>query len=233
MNSRKNIGRLTGLLYIGFGLISAFSLAYLPTVFYVPGNVAATAQNILAHEFLFRIGIAAGLIGAAGFLFVPFTLYGLLKTVDSKLATLMVTLFAVSVPISFLNELNHIAALKLASGTNLLSAFTRPELDALATVFLNLWGHGNLLAQIFWGLWLFPLALLILKSGFLPRIMGVLLIIAGFGYLVSSVGQLLLPNSAHIVSMISAATGAAGELPVSLWLLVNGGTDIPAVADPV
>lgn len=227
MNSRKDAGRLAGLMYLGFGLFSAFSLAYLPSIFYVSGDVAATAHNIVTHEMLFRVGIAAGLIGAAGFLFVPMTLYSLLKTVDKKLAALMVTLFAVSVPISFVNELNHIAALRLASDASLLSAFTKPQLDALATVFLNLWGHGNLLAQIFWGLWLFPFALLILKSGFLPKAIGVLLIVACFGYLAASFAELLLPVYGHAVSMISAATGAAGELPVTLWLLITGGRDIP------
>jgi hypothetical protein len=226
MNSRKNTGRLAGLLYLGFGLFSAFSLAYLPSVFYVAGDPAATAHNIVAHEMLFRIGIVAGLIGAAGFLFVPITLYSLLKTIDRKLAAIMVTLFAISVPISFMNELNHVAALRLANGTNLLFAFTKPQLDALATVFLNLWGNGNLLAQIFWGLWLFPLALLILKSGFLPKAIGILLIVACFGYLAASSAELLLPVYGHMVSMISAATGAAGEFPVIVWLLITGGRDV-------
>jgi Domain of unknown function (DUF4386) len=232
MNSRKNTGRLAGLMYLGFGLFSAFSLAYLSSVFYVSGDAAATAHNIVKHELLFRIGIVAALIGAAGFLFVPITLYRLLKTVDKKLAALMVTLFAISVPISFANELNHVAALRFASGANLSSAFTKPQLDALATVFLNLWGHGNLLAQVFWGLWLFPLALLVLKSGFLPKAIGVLLIFACFGYLAASSAQLLLPVYGHTVSMISAATGAAGELPVIVWLLATGGRDIK-VARPV
>lgn len=226
MNSRTNTGRLAGSMYLGFGLFSAFSLAYLPSVFYVSGDAAATSHNIVTHEMLFRIGIFAALIGSAGFLFVPLTLYGLLKTVDKKLAAFMVTLFAVSVPISFLNELNHVAALKLLSGGDFLSAFAKPQLDALVVVFLNLWGHGNLLAQIFWGLWLVPFGLLVLKSGFLPKIMGVLLIIACFGYLASSFAQLLFPNSGHIASMVSAATGAAGELPVSMWLLITGGRDL-------
>jgi Domain of unknown function (DUF4386) len=232
MYSHKKTARLAGLMYLGFGLFSAFSLAYLPSVFYVAGDASATAHNISAHQMLFRAGIICALIGAAGFMFVPLALYGLLKGVDRKLAALMVTLFAVSVPISFLNELNHVAALRLLSGAEYFSAFTKPQLDALVMVFLNLWGHGNLLAQIFWGLWLFPFGLLILKSGFLPRIMGVLLIIACFGYLASSLTQLLLPNSGHIVSMISVATGAAGELPVSLWLLLKGGSDLPTVASP-
>lgn len=228
MNSRKNTARLAGLMYLGFGLFSAFSLAYLPSVFYVSGNAEATTNNIAAHELLFRAGILSGLIGAAGFLFAPLTLHGLLKGVGKKLAALMVILFAVSVPISFLNELNHVAALRLLSGANFLSAFTKPQLDALVMVFLNLWGHGNLLAQIFWGLWLVPFGLLILKSSFLPKIMGVLLIIACFGYLASSFVQLLSPDHGHIVSMISAATGAAGELPVSLWLMIKGGRNLPA-----
>lgn len=230
MTSRKTTGRLAGLLYLGFGFVSAFCLVYLPSVFYVSGDAAATAHNIVSHEMLFRVGIAAGPIYAVGFLFVPLTLYSLMKNVDGKLAALMVTLFALSVPISFLNELNHVAALRLLSGADYLSGFTKPQLEALVMVFLNLWRHGNVLAQIFWGLWLIPFGLLVLKSGFLPKFIGVLLIVACFGYLAASFTEILFPARAHLMSMISAATGAAGELPVILWLVTTGGRGLPVGA---
>jgi hypothetical protein len=164
------------------------------------GNATATANNIAAFETRFRLGIACNLIGQAGFIYVALALYDLLKGVNQRHALLMVTLIVVSIPIAFLNELNAIAALVLVRGAGFLSIFEKPQRDALAMLFLNLHSHGFDVAAIFWGLWLFPLGLLVYRSGFLPRVLGVLLMLNGFTYPVNSLTSLLLPQHEHIVS---------------------------------
>src|SRR6266436_5072391 len=194
MSSTKNPGRFAGLLYVLMSVVGFFAMAYVPSKLIVHGNATATASNISASETLFRLGIAGELIGQAGFIFVALALYDLLKGVSRRHASLMVTLIVVSIPIAFLNELNSIAALVLVRGADFLSVFEKPQRDALAMLFLNLHGHGFGVAEIFWGLWLFPLGLLVYRSGFFPRILGVLLMLRCFAYVVESFIYFLLPQ---------------------------------------
>jgi hypothetical protein len=224
LNSTKKTARVAGLLYLLAGIPAPFVLLYIPGKLIVPGNATATAYNILAYESLFRIGIAGELINAAFFLFVPLALYRLLKGVHKGLASVMVTLFAVSVPISFMNALNSIAALILARGADFLSVFDQPQRESLAMLFLRLHSQGFLGAQIFWGLWLFPFGLLVYKSGFLPRILGVLLMINCFAYLADSFTALLWPAHMHVVTQITFAP-KFGEAAIMLWLLIMGAKD--------
>src|SRR5260370_22557529 len=182
MSSTKNPGRFAGLLYVLMSIPGFFAMVYVPGKLIVHGNAAATAHNIGAYETLFRFGIAAQLIGSAGFIFVALALYDLLKGVNRRHASLMVTLIVVSIPIAFLNELNSIAALVLVRAADFLSIFDKPQRDALAMLFLRLHGQGFVVADIFWGLWLFPLALLIYRSRSLPRFLGVWLPLAGFAW---------------------------------------------------
>src|SRR5216683_7587393 len=177
MSSTRNPGRFAGLLYVLFSIPGFFAMGYVPSKLIVHGNAAATASNIAASETLFRLGIAGQLICQAGFIFVALALYDLLKGVNQRHASLMVLLIVVSVPIAFLNELNSIAALVLVRGADFLSIFEKPQRDALAMLFLNLRSYGFDVAAIFWGLWLFPLGLLVYRSGFLPRMLGVLLMV--------------------------------------------------------
>lgn len=225
--STKKTARVAGLLYLVFSIPGFFGLIYVPSVLIVRGDATATANKIMASESLFRAGIAGNVVGQIGFIFVALALYRLFKGVDKTHASLMVTLIVVSVPISLLNELNQLAALILLRGTNFLSVFDKRQLDAMVMVFLSLYDHGNLLAEIFWGLWLFPFGLLIYRSGFLPRILGILLILAGFGYVVDSfTSLLLLPGHGHIVFQITGVL-EAGELPIMFWLLIMGAKDQP------
>ncbi|MGB7621720.1 MAG: DUF4386 domain-containing protein [Terriglobia bacterium] len=226
MNSTKKAARIAGLLYVLMSIPGGFSLLYVPSVLIARGDATATANKIQASELLFRIGIVSELICATGFIFVALALYRLLKGVDKTQASLMVTLFVVSVPISFLNVLNEIAALTLLSGANFLSVFDPRQLNALVMLFLGLHNDGILLAQIFWGLWLFPFGVLVFKSIFLPRILGVLLIIACFGYLTSSFTLLLFPAYGQSISRFAMVL-TLGELPIMLWLLIKGAKDQP------
>jgi len=226
MSSLKNRGRFAGLLYVLMSIPGFFALIYVPSKLIVHGNATATTNNIAASETLFRLGIACNLICQAGFIFVALALYDLLKGVNQRHASLMVTLIVVSIPIAFLNELNAIATLVLVRGADFLSIFEKPQRDALAMLFLNLHSYGFDVAGIFWGLWLFPLGLLVYGSGFLPRILGVLLILNGFTYPVNSLTSLLVPQYEQIVSQWMMPL-SFGELLFMLWLLIKGANPKP------
>jgi hypothetical protein len=221
MTYTRNPGRFAGLLYVLTSIPGFFALIYVPTKLIVDGNATATANNIAASETLFRLGIACNLTCQAGFIFVALALYDLLKGVNQRHASVMVILIVVSIPIAFLNELNAIVALVLVHGADFLSIFERPQRDALAMLFLNLHSYGFDVAGIFWGLWLFPLGLLVYRSGFFPRILGVLLMLNGFTYPVNSLTSLLLPQYEHIVSRWMTPL-SFGELLFMFWLLIKG-----------
>ena len=174
--------KAAGWLYFLMALSAPVSLLYVPGKLIVPGDAAATAALIRNTEWLFRLGIAAELFHQAIAVFLVLALYRLFKPVDEKQARLLVVLGAlVSVPIMFLNVLNEIAVLILLSGPDYLSSFETAQLDGLAFLFVRLHEQGINIAAIFWGLWLFPFGILILRSTFIPRILGYLLFAAGIG----------------------------------------------------
>ena len=221
MSFIKNPGRLAGLLYILTSIVGFFAMGYVPRKLIVDGNAAATASNIAASETLFRLGIAGELIGQAGFIFVALALYDLLKGVNRRHASLLVLLIVVSIPIAFVNELNSIAALVLVRGADFLSIFEKPQRDALAMLFLNLHDYGFVVAEMFWGLWLFPLALLVYRSRFLPRFLGVWLALAGFAWVIMSLTGILLPQYQNQVDSYSQPA-FFGEIAFMFWLLIKG-----------
>jgi hypothetical protein len=230
MSATRNPGRFAGLLYVLTSIAGFFAMGYVPSKLIVHGNAAATASNIAASETLFRLGIAGQLISEAGFIFVALALYDLLKGVNRRQASLMVTLILISIPIAFLNELNSFAALELVRGADFLSVLEKPQRDALAMLFLHLHGRGFVIAEMFWGLWLFPLALLVYKSGFLPRFLGVWLALAGLGWVILSVTGILLPEYQDKVNTY-LQPAIFGEIVFMLWLLIKGAK--PRAADPV
>jgi Domain of unknown function (DUF4386) len=221
MSSTKNPGRFAGLLYLSASLMGFFAMMYVPTKLIVHGNAAASASNIAAHETLFRLGIAGELVGYAGFIFVALALYELLKGVNRRHASHMVILLVVQIPIAFLNELNYIAALVLVRGADFLSILEKPQRDALAMLFLNLHFHGYVVNEIFWGLWLFPLALLVYRSRFLPRFLGIWLALAGFAWVTLSLTGVLSPQNYNKVFTYSQPA-AFGEIAFMLWLVIKG-----------
>ena len=221
MNSIKNPGRFAGLLYVLASIVGFFAMGYVPNKLIVHGNAAATANNILASETLFRLGIASEIIGQAAFIFVALALYDLLKGVNQRHASLMVLLIVVSIPIAFLNELNSIAALVLMRGGDFLSIVEKPQRDALAMLFLKLHGQGFVVAEIFWGLWLFPLGLLVYRSRFLPRFLGIWLGLGGFAWVILSLTAILLPQYQNRVDFY-CQPAFFGEIAFMLWLLIRG-----------
>jgi len=222
----KNPGRLVGLLYVLASLAGIFGLLYVPSKLIVSGNAAETAHNIAASETLFRLGIAAHLTGEALFVFVALALYGLLKAVNRRRALCMLVLILIAIPIAFLNELNAIAALLLVRGSEFLSIFVQPQRDALAMLFLNVHRYGFDFAGIFWGLWLFPLGLLVYRSGFLPRILGLALVVNCFAFPINSFTSLVLPQYRALVSGWMRPFHF-GEQIFMLWLLIMGAKPKP------
>ena len=208
--------RLAGFLYLISNLFAPFTLLYLPSRFIVRGDAAATAANIMASESLFRFGIVLNLFTFIGQIFLVLALYQLLKVVNKNMASLMVIFSLAAVPIAMLNELNQLAVLQLLSGADYLKVFPAEQLQALVYLFTRLHTQGFNIAQIFWGLWLFPMGWLVFKSGFMPRILGILLMIACFGYVIESFAAFLGYNLSIIFF-----TGW-GELFLLLWLLIKG-----------
>ena len=227
MSSTRNPGRVAGFLYLLLVLFAPFRLIYIPTKLFVRGNATVTANNIGAHELLFRLGIVSDLLCGIILIFLILALYRLLNRVDRNLAVLMVILGGVlPATIDFVNVLNDAAALILVRGADFLSVFEKPQRDALAMLFLRLHRQEIVAAEILWGLWLFPLAILVYRSHFLPRFLGVWLIINGFAYLALSFTGLLLPQYEHMLSTITFPA-LLGEMAIMLWLLIKGAKPQP------
>jgi hypothetical protein len=222
MAAIKKQARVAGVWYFLVLLIAPIGLEYVPAQLYVRGNATATADHIRGSEWLLRIGISTELLHEVLWVFVVLALYRLFKPVDESRAREMLILGAlVSVPIVFVNVLNEIAAMILVSGADFLTVFNKPQLDALAFIFYRLHGQGLNVASIFWGLWLFPFGTLVIRCGFIPRILGILLLLAGVGYVASAFTTLLVPRYESIVDRIAGIL-ELGELPIILWLLIWG-----------
>jgi hypothetical protein len=227
MSSTRNPGRVAGFLYLFLVVAAPLRLIYIPSKLFVHGNATATASNIAAHELLFRLGIVSDLFCGTILIFLLLALYRLLQGVDQNLAVLMVILGGVMpATIDFLNVLNDSAALMLVRGADFLSVFDKPQRDALAMLFLRLHHHEEVAAEILWGLWLFPLAILVYRSRFLPRFLGVWLIINGFAYLILSFTGLLLPQYENMMFNI-AFPAMLGEMAFMLWLVIKGAKPQP------
>ena len=221
MHPTDKAARVAGAVYLSMAVTAPFSLIYIPRALIVRADATATANNILAHETLFRLGIVADLITSVIFVFLVMALYRLLSGVNKEHASMMVALVLVSATVGFMNVLNNIAALTLLRGADFLAVFERPHRDALAMLFLRLHGQGLVINEIFSGLWLFPFGVLVMRSRFLPRLLGLWLIVNGFAYLALSFTGLLLPQY-YDFAFRSASPALFGEMAIMLWLLIKG-----------
>jgi len=227
MTSTSRNARVAGLFYLLLTIAAPIRLIYIPGKLFVRGNASATADNIAARESLFRLGMVSDLFCGVVLIFLALALYRLFREVDRDLAVLMVVLGGLMpAAIDFFNVLNDAAVLILVRGADFLSVFDKPQRDALALLFLRLHHQEIVAAEILWGLWLFPLALLVLRSGFLPRFLGFWLIVNGFAYLAMSFTGLLFPAYEDRVSNI-AFPALLGEVAIMLWLLIKGAS-VPA-----
>jgi hypothetical protein len=208
------LARAAGFLYLMLIPLGFFGILYVPSQLIVEGNATETANNILESESLFRFSILSALLVQVVNIFVVSALYKLLHSVNKDVASLMVIFIFLGVPIAMLNELNHVAILLVLDNTNALTPFSTD----LVPFFFDLHEYGVHIAGIFWGLWLFPMGYLVFKSGFLPRIIGILLMIGCFGYLIDSFATLLFPDAGVEI----AGFTFWGEILLPLWLLIKG-----------
>jgi Domain of unknown function (DUF4386) len=221
MNAIKKQAHIAGVLYVLASLMAVFGWVYVNGKIFVRDDATATANNIRAYETLFRLGIAAELIGSIIFIFVVLALYRLFKSVSEKHAMAMAIFLLISTPISLLAVVGELAALIVAGGANFLSTFDQHQLDSLSYLLFRLHGQALVVAEIFWGLWLYPFGILVIRSGFIPRFLGFLLFIAGVGYLIDSFTVLVLPIYKQVGSQIAMILQLA-ELPIIFWLLIWG-----------
>jgi hypothetical protein len=222
MSSTRNPGRVAGLLYLLLVLGGPLRLIYIPSVVFVEGDATATARNIAAHQLLFRIGIFGDLVCAVVLIFLTLALYRLFESVDRWQAVLMVIVGGVMPSLLyFVNVVHDAAALLVVRGDPFLSVFDPGQRDALAMLFLRLHHAHNVAAEVLWGLWLFPLGILTYRSGFMPRFIGVWLIINGAAYLVLSFTGVFLPQYEDTVFKYAFPAQLA-EVVFMLWLVIRG-----------
>lgn len=227
MSSTQRQARIAGLLYLLLTAGGIFSVLYVPSALVARGDAAATAARIASSELLFRAGTAASLCTSAVFVLLALALYRLFEGVDRWQATEMVALVVVSAASGFVVALDQLAALVLLSEADFLSVFERPQLEALAYACLRFQSRGLEASQLFWGLWLFPFGRLVYRCGFIPRALGILLLMAGSGYLLDFAIALLAPYYDGILSQ-AAGILVLGELPIVLWLLIVGARPRPS-----
>jgi membrane-bound metal-dependent hydrolase YbcI (DUF457 family) len=195
---------------------------YLPDRLITPGDASATAHSILTNELLLRLAMAGDILGGTVWLFVVLALYRLLRDVDSVQAALMMILGAyMQVPLYFVNVVNYAAALLLIKGAPYLMVFSEAQRDALAMVFLRLHHYGFLASLMFAGLWLFPFGMLVFKSRFLSRFLGIWLAVSGLAYVVICLGGFLTPQYSNTIDAITSPL-LTGEIAITLWLLIFG-----------
>src|SRR3954462_6738044 len=228
MHPLKKAARIAGAIYLSMVFTAPFSLLYIPNKLIVRGDATATANNILAHQTMFRLAILGDLITAAIFICLGIALYRLLSAVNKSWAMLMLAFVVVSAGVGFLDTLNNVAALILFRGDDFLSVFDKAQLNALGYLFIRLHNQGIFMNELFWGLWLFPFGLLVFRSGFLPRFIGVWLMINCFGYVALCAIALFVPTY-YGAAFTWAQPILFGELVVMFYLLIKG-AKIPAIS---
>jgi hypothetical protein len=229
VSSSKRLARTAGLFYLVVAIFGAFAHFYVRARVYVPGDAATTAENVLANASLVRLGFVADLVQATFFLFVVMALYRLLQHVNKSVARAMVIFVAVAVGIICLNMVHQLGALLVATDPSYASAFGAEGSDALVLLLLDLQHYGYLIAQIFFGLWLFPLGLLAYRSAMFPRPLGIVLMLGTISYLVDVLLQFLAPELADAISALVLAPATLGEVSMLAYLLIKGvKTALPA-----
>jgi hypothetical protein len=222
MRSTRDPGRVAGLWYLLLVILGPLRLIYIPNKLFVHGNPTATVANILANEWLFRFGMASDLICAMVLIMLTLAFYRLFAGVDRKLAILVVILGGIMPALmDLVGVASDAATLMIARGGDFLSAFDKPQRDSLAWIFLKLHDEQNTAAEILWGVWLFPLAMLVYRSRFLPRFLGIWLALGGIAYVILCLTGELVPQYQSNV-FAYAQPAFFGELALMLWLVIRG-----------
>ena len=223
MKSIKNTARLAGVLYLLISVLAPFSILYIPSTLIVPGDAATTASNIMASEGLFRLGIVGDSVVILLEIALIAILYQLLRPVNRTLALVATFARLAMTVVMAVNVFNSLGVLLLSSDAKYLTVFEPGQLHALVLLFLNLHDSGVYIWQVIFSFHLLVLGYLVFKSGFFPRILGILLMVACLGYLMDSFGILFpISGALSIVSSVLLAVGVIGELSFTLWLLIKG-----------
>jgi Domain of unknown function (DUF4386) len=224
MKSRQQTATLAAKLYIAWaGLSAAVTLTYFPAAFVVKGDAAATALRIVSSPMLYRAAVLGDLLAGVLSIYMAMALYELFRDVDRGQARLMVAFVLLQVAMAFAIMLMQIAPLVLLNGASYWSAFEKPQLDALALGCLSLRGQGISAMSAYWGLWLVPLGVLVYKSGFLPRIIGVFLLVAGGAYVASTITFFFSPAYYRLVFYaVTTPAATLGEIGFIGWVLIKG-----------
>lgn len=222
--SKTNIARLAGLTYLILVLTGIFYLVYAPMQFVVWSDGAATANNILNNELLYRLWVLVGTISNITFLILPFILYKLFESVNKTYAALMVVLAVFSVPFSLSYSIKLLDILTLLSGAQYLNPLEIEGIYAQVMLAFDSYSNGMSIVKVFWGLWLFPFGYLAFKSNYVPRIFGIALMMGCFSYLIKFTSGILFPG-VDIPGFVSVPS-AFGEIGICLWLLIMGIRDL-------
>lgn len=222
MNANIKTARLAGILYVVVIICGVFAEFFVRSSLIVSGDTAETMQNIKDHEFLFRLGIMADVVAHTFYFFLALALYTLLKPINANITRLFLLIVVICAPILILNMLNQFMALFILTEADYLSAFTTAQLDGLVMLFLDLHKYGYLIAQMFYGGWLLPLGYVVYKSGYFPKLIGGLLMVAAVGYLLDFFTAFLAPAVQADITGIVLAPAVIGESALCLWLLARG-----------
>jgi hypothetical protein len=227
----RKTARIAGLLYFVVVITGIFSMAYVPSQLLLSGDPSSVVQSLQRGEILYRVGIMSSVLCYTAFLLLPLALYRLLSRYSTQAGVLMVGFAVVSVPISFINVLHQFEILSLLHAPDFMQTFSANQVNSLVMSVLDDHRRGLLLSKVFWGLWLAPFGYLVFKSGILPKLLGVLLMLGCVGYLVDFVGTLMFPGyQATILASFVGLPAAVGEIGICLWLLIMGVSEAPSSA---
>jgi Domain of unknown function (DUF4386) len=222
MGETDRRARVAGWLYLLSLVEGLFCLMYIPGRFIVAGRLDETIARIQGAETLFRVGVAGELAGAVIWILVVRALYRLLAEVDGGQAWLMAALGLMCVPVMLVSAVFELVILRALADPGFTAAFGAPQREALVGLLLRAHSQGLTVAAVFWGLWLFPFAVLVWRSGFLPRALAAALVVGGLGYLVSCGVAVVAPAYNPVVGPVTSITMGVGELPVIFWLVLMG-----------
>ncbi|WP_335871486.1 DUF4386 domain-containing protein [Bacillus sp. 2205SS5-2] len=222
MNSLKNPGRFAGVLYLLIIISGIFAEIVVRGAVKEPGNAPATATNILASESLFRFSLLSDFVMIMSYFALGIVFYHLFKSTNKHMALLLLTLNLIGVPMMALNMLNQFSALLVLTDVDYLQAFTTDQLHSLSLFFMNLHGYGYQLTALSYGSWLFPLGYVVYQSTFLPKVIGVFLMVASVAILCTFATTFVAPQHLDLVSMIESIPSVIGEFSLCLWLLIKG-----------
>jgi len=220
-DSTLKTARFAGILYFIFAVLGIYVFMYVQPKIMVRNDAAGTLNNMVTHEFLYRTSLVANVITDILFIAVALILYRLLKHVNINQARMMVVIVLISIPIALMGDILEITALGMIKGGTL-SSFQEDQARQIAFMLVKISSTSGQMLTLPWGLWLLPLAYLVYKSGFIPKIFGILLLINGLGYVINNFFFLLLPDLQPTVVQYIFPTYFMGELPFIFWLLIKG-----------